>query len=467
MAHILVIDDDVSICRMVERIAERAGHRAMAATTLHAGLDLVSTEPVDMVFLDVRLPDGNGIETISAIQEADPSPEVIIITGAAEPDGAELAIRSGAWDYIEKPFAFTEVLLPIQQVLRYREQKAAHASPVALKLPGIVGRCHKMTQAYDMLAKAAGSGASVLLTGETGTGKELFARAVHENSSRAKGPFVAVDCGALAETLVESTLFGHEKGAFTGASSSRAGMFKEADGGTILLDEIGELTLDVQKKLLRVLQEGTFRPVGGRKDASSDFRLIAATNRDIERMVEEETFRGDLFYRLRSILIHLPPLREREGDIRDLAMHYMQIYCDRYGMGTKGFCPEFFEAITHYPWPGNVRELAHALEHAVSVAREEPTLFRIHLPVHIRADMARKGLEKAPPAQPLPPPPVPGAGPDGLPPLKQAVETTEKHYLFDLMQKSGGDVQRACEVSGLSRASLYSRLKKYGLSRKP
>jgi two-component system NtrC family response regulator len=462
MAQILVIDDDVSICRMVERIAERAGHRALKATSLQEGLGVVTSEPVDIVFLDVRLPDGNGIETISAIQGADPSPEVIIITGVAEPDGAELAIRSGAWDYIEKPFSFTELLLPIQQVLRYREQKAAHASPVALKLTGIVGRCHKMTRAYDLLAKAAGSEAGVLLTGETGTGKELFARAIHDNSSRAKGPFVAVDCGALTETLVESTLFGHAKGAFTGASTARQGLFREADGGTIFLDEIGELSPDVQKKLLRVLQEGTFRPVGGRRDESSSFRLIAATNRDLERMVEMEAFRGDLLYRLRSIVIHLPPLREREGDIRDLAMHYMQIYCDRYGMTPKGFCPEFFESITHYPWPGNVRELSHAMERAVSIAREEPTLFRIHLPVHIRADMARKGLEKTP----TPVPHAAGGGPDGLPPMREVVETAEKRYLSELMQACGGDVREACVVSGLSRASLYSRLKKYGMSRK-
>jgi len=465
MARILCIDDDPSICRMVERIAERAGHHAMTARTLQGGLDRVTTEPVDIVFLDVCLPDGNGIETISAIQGADPSPEIIIITGVAEPDGAELAIRCGAWDYIEKPFSVTEVLLPIQQVLQYHEQKRAHASPVALKLPGIVGSCHKMARAYDMLAKAAGSEASVLLTGETGTGKELFARAIHENSPRSKEPFVAVDCGALTETLVESTLFGHEKGAFTGANTSRVGMFKEADGGTIFLDEIGELSLDVQKKLLRVLQEGTFRPVGGRKEESSAFRLIAATNRELERMAEEEAFRGDLFYRLRSIVIPLPPLRERDGDVQDLAMHYMKSYCDRYGMPPKGFCPEFFEAITHYPWPGNVRELAHAVEHAVSVARQEPTLFRIHLPVHIRADLARKGLEKTDPAPRLSTP-TPN-GPEGFPRLKELVESMEKQYLSELMHTTGGDIQRACDVSGLSRASLYSRLKKYGISRTP
>lgn len=448
---------------MVGRIAVRAGHQAITAGTLQEGLERVSAEPVDIVFLDVCLPDGNGIETISAIQGAAPAPEIIIITGAAEPDGAELAIRCGAWDYIEKPFSVTEVLLPIQQVLQYHEQKRAHASPVALKLPGIIGSCRKMTQAYDMIAKAAGSEASVLLTGETGTGKELFARAIHENSARAGGPFVAVDCGALTETLVESTLFGHEKGAFTGANASRVGMFKEADGGTIFLDEIGELSLDIQKKLLRILQEGTFRTVGGRKEESSDFRLIAATNRKLEQMAEEEAFRGDLFYRLRSIAIQLPPLREREGDIQDLAMHYMKAYCGRYGMPPKGFCPEFFEAITHYPWPGNVRELAHAVEHAVSVARQEPTLFRIHLPVHIRADLARKGLEKTEPEPPVSPQPPTGA--EGLPRLKEVVENTEKRYLSDLMQAAGGDMQRACSASGLSRASLYSRLKKYGLSR--
>lgn len=461
MAKVLIIDDDPSVCSLLSRLIRRAGHEACQARTLEEGLAIASTRPVGLVFLDVRLPDGNGIKSIPAIQDVDAAPEVVIITGAADPDGAELAIRSGAWDYLEKPFSSQNVLLLTRRALQYREERESNRTPVALKLTGIVGQSRSMNRAYDTLARAACSDVHVLLNGETGTGKELFARAVHDNSHRSRGPFVVVDCTALPETLAESALFGHEKGAFTGATASRAGMIQDADGGTLFLDEIGDLSPTLQKKLLRVLQERAFRPVGAQREISSAFRLVAATNRDLDAMAAAGTFREDLLYRLRSVVIQLPPLRERSEDIHLLAMHYMKVYCDRYGIGTKGFSPGFFDVITHYAWPGNVRELAHAMEHSVSMAADDPTLFRIHLPVHIRADMIRKELE-----HPVPETPNPGPGfreSGRIRPLREVLDDTERQYITELMTAINGDVQTACSLSGLSRSRLYARLKKHGI----
>ena len=459
MAQILVIDDDDIICEMLEVIIEKTGHHAFIAQSLNQGMRIISARPIDMVFLDVRLPDGNGIEAIPEIQETGSSPEVVIITGAADPDGAELAVRYGAWDYIKKPFSHKDVLPPIQRTLQYHKQKKTGASPDTLKLRGIIGSSPKMAKVYEVLAKAAAGDARVLITGETGTGKELFARAVHENSSRSRGPFVVVDCGALPETLAESTLFGHEKGAFTGAGTSRDGLFKEADKGTLFLDEIGELSLHIQKKLLRALQENAFRPVGARKDCRSSFRLIAATNRDLALMAEKALFRSDLLFRLRSVVIGLPPLRERNGDTEELAIHYVKAFCDRYGIGPKGISPDFLDVLGRYSWPGNVRELVHAIEHAVSMSRDEPTLFSIHLPVHIRTHMIREEVGQG----------VSGThekdgepfNPDELSPLKEVLESTELSYMSALMRKAHGDIQKACDISGLSRSRLYARLSKY------
>jgi two-component system, NtrC family, response regulator len=463
MGSILIIDDDSSICRVLEMIVRRAGYDVTSAQSLAQGLGFLSSNPVDLVFLDVRLPDGNGLEVIPLVRESATSPEIIIITGEADPDGAELAISSGAWDYLQKPFTQEDVLLPVERAMQYRGQRQENRLPVALERHHIIGRCGPMRYAFDMLAKAAACEASVLITGETGTGKELFARAVHDNSARSGGAFVVVDCAALPETLVESLLFGHEKGAFTGANASRSGLIKEADGGTLFLDEIGDLQPSAQKTLLRVLQEHRFRPVGGAREVSSSFRLVAATNRDLDGMCEEGGFRSDLLYRLRSIVINLPPLRQRGRDVIDLAMHYMRMYCERLSIGTKGFSPEFFEMISGYNWPGNVRELSHAMEQAVSLAKEDPTLFHLHLPVHIRTYMARASVsgregggagwafERSPRAS--------------FPPVKAVLEDVERQYLRDLAAMTGWDMEKACEVSGLSRSRLYERLKRYGIQK--
>jgi two-component system NtrC family response regulator len=318
----------------------------------------------------------------------------------------------------------------------------------------------------------------VLITGETGTGKELMARAIHGNSPRSRGNLVVVDCAALPETLIGSVLFGHEKGAFTGAEKAREGLIQQADGGTLFLDEIGELSPCMQKNFLRVLEERCYRPLGARQERKSDFRLIAATNRDLDRMVAGGQFREDLLFRLRAITITLPPLRERGEDLKDLIFFYLARICEKHGVGAKGVSPEFIEALRNYSWPGNVRELVNTLDSAIAAAFYEPTLFPKHLPVHFRVLQARAAVRPEPkPAIPetgafpvsetTPKEPSPAAEPPAS--YRDFRESTlaeaEKDYLRKLLHFTRGNMQEACRISGLSRSRLYVLIKKCQISR--
>jgi two-component system NtrC family response regulator len=354
-------------------------------------------------------------------------------------------------------------MLTIERALQYRDKKQAAAKPVALKTEGIVGSSPKLRSGLDMLAQAAASDANVLITGETGTGKELFAWAIHKNSARAGQNFVVVDCAALPETLVESTLFGHLRGAFTGADKPREGLIKQADGGTLFLDEIGELSVSIQKAFLRVLQERRFRPVGGGQEVSSDFRLIAATNRCLEDMAKSGEFREDLLFRIRTLVLDLPPLRETKEDIKDLVVYYVVKFCEQYGVPMKSFSPEFHDVLMAYDWPGNVRELIQALEKAIVSAKDEPILFPKHLPEHIRIHLARTSvLKKRPPEPPSGDVPEWTESPVALKDFREAgLVRLEKDYLSSLMRATAGNIGEACRISGLSRSRLYTLLKKY------
>lgn len=459
MANILIIDDEQPICIAMVNAIEKMGHHVEYALTLKRGLEKVSSEQFDVVFLDVRLPDGNGLEALPILRLGLVPPEVIIITAEGEPAGAELAIKSGAWDYIEKPPSLSTMILPLKRALQYREEKKSKISAIALNREGIIGDSQQIKDCLDIIAHSAGSNANILISGETGTGKELFAKAIHMNSSRSMKAFVVVDCAALPETLVESTLFGHEKGAFTGAEKDKQGLIKQADGGTLFLDEVGELNLAIQKAFLRVLQEKRFRPVGSRKEVQSDFRLLAATNRDLSRMAESGKFRQDLLYRIRSMYLELPPLREHPEDIQKLALFHAARICDGYGIGTKGFSPEFITALNTYHWPGNVRELVNSLESAIADAGDKPTLFAKHLPNNIRIKIASNALTKK------------KARKDSgrkyqtrlgkLPKFRDFLDDNKRRYLEDLMSQSHKNIQKACRISGLSRSSLYEYLKKY------
>lgn len=456
MPKILIIDDEQLMAEMLCELVKRLGYEAVPVFTLKAAAQELGKHDFDVVFLDVQMPDGNGLDFLARIKSTPSSPEVIIITGFGDPDGAELAIKSGAWDYIEKASSLSKLKLPLLRALEYREAKKGKNKTFILKREGIVGKGPRMQACLDLLAQAATSDVNVLITGETGTGKELFARAIHSNSPRQHRELVTIDCAALPQTLVGSVLFGHEKGSFTGADVRKDGLIRQADGGTLFLDEVGELPLSIQKEFLRVLQEHRFRPVGGKSELISDFRLVVATNRDLAAMVEAGQFRNDLFYRIHALIIELPPLRDHTEDIPDLVISHLGKISKRNGTPLRGISTDFLEALGAYDWPGNVRELIHTLDSALAVSDDEQVLFSKHLPPHIRIKLARGSLNRK--------------GKDFTPePLSQTLkerrqtilDLLERDYLKVLMSSTGGDFRNACKISGLSRPRLYSLLKKY------
>ena len=463
MANILIVDDDQVICDWISKIVIQLGHKPVCVHTLKEGLKKIQAAPFDIVFLDVRLPDGDGLDIMPKIKANRYSPEIIVITGLGDPDEAERALQNQAWDYIEKPARLETLKLPIIRALEYRAEKKSGASTMVLKRKGIIGSSPKINSCLELLAQSAGSNVNVLISGETGTGKELFAKAIHYNSPRAKKNFVIVDCTALPETLIQSVLFGHIRGAFTGADRSQEGLIKQADGGTLFLDEIGELPLSIQVSFLRVIQEHRFRPVGGHQEIASDFRLVAATNRNLEQMVQEGRFREDLFFRLRAIVIDLPPLREILDDVEELTLFYMNALCERFEIEPKKFSPEFWDVVNGYKWPGNVRELVHALEKALLSAKEEPMLFPKHLPTYIRIQVARNSFHKNPAGPEIPEKESGDSpGPTSLKAArKAAVSQAEQKYIQKLISSAGGNPGKAFPNSGLSRSRFYTLLRKY------
>ncbi|MEW5774970.1 MAG: sigma-54 dependent transcriptional regulator [Thermodesulfobacteriota bacterium] len=475
MSRVLVIDDDLLIGEMIADIAADMGHACDIAGTVGKGLALVRSGGYDVVFLDVYLPDGSGLDALAELVALSKAPEVVVITGAGDDAVAERAIRGGAWDFVQKPLTLKSVTAPLERALSYRREKGAGLPPEAVKRTGIAGDGPAVRALLGQIALAAESGAAVLVSGETGTGKELVARAIHANSPRAAGPFVVVDCASLPETLVESILFGHVRGAFTGADKDREGLVALADGGTLFLDEVGELPFAMQKAFLRVLEERVFRPVGAKAERESDFRLVAATNRDLEAMARGGQFREDLLFRLRSLHIALPPLRERAEDVAGIVRLHLARMARRDRLPEKDFSPELLDALAAYPWPGNVRELVQALEMALAAARRDPTLYLKHLPEPVRVHYARALVrrESGGPAGPAPPPagegPADGAGEWTPTPWsvfrQEALDAAERDYFRRLLQAAEGDVRRACALAGVSRARLYQVLQKHGIGR--
>ena len=467
MATILIIEDDQALCKLLKQIVHNMGHTAVAMPNLTSGIAEARAVGYDVVILDVNLPDGNGIDILPDLRATATAPEVIIMTGFGDPDGAELAIKNGAWDYIQKPLSPLKMELPLNRVIQFRENLARQKKhSVALKRESIVGRSAPMERCFDLLAQAAGSDTSVVILGETGTGKELFARAVHDNSSRADRAFVVVDCTVLPENLVESELFGHKKGAFTGAERDKEGLILQADRGTLFLDEVGELPVSVQKAFLRVLQEHRFRPVGAKCEAKSNFRLVAATNRDLDALVNAGQFRKDLLYRIRALTIKLPPLRERGEDIRQIALYHMAKFCERNHIGTKGFSSEFIEALESYDWPGNVRELINTLESSLGSAGIGDTLSTMHLPTPIRIQMARASVIEGMRTRTGSEPQAYPAKRESLPTFREQMSSAEKGYLKSMLSATNGEIKESCRISALSRSRVYALLKKHGLSRK-
>jgi two-component system NtrC family response regulator len=466
MSKILIIDDDDIVCKTMSDLLKNQGYDVSHVSTIKEGVSAAQTGEFDLVFLDVQLPDGNGLEHLPEIQSVPSAPEVIVITGYAEPEGAEFSIKSNAWDYIAKPFTADSINLAVSRSLQYRKEKNDSNPAVTLKTEGIIGKSRQIQHCLDLVARAARCSANILVAGETGTGKELFARAIHKNSSRADRNFVVVDCTSLPDTLIESLLFGHTKGAYTGAVQAEEGFIKHADGGTLFLDEIGELPLATQKSFLRVLQERQFTPVGGASEIESNFRLVAATNRNLKEMVAAETFREDLYFRLSSIIIDLPPLRERAEDIKDLALNYVSFLCESQGMGLKGFSPEFFDVLSVYSWPGNVRELYGVLEYVIAQAFFEQTIFPKHLPESVRLEVTRSSFWRER-EQTGTPKPV-NAAFDTLPKWREYRKSLicegEKKYMRKLMTQAGGNIKRAAALSDLSCPRIYELLRKYDIA---
>lgn len=460
MAQILIVDDDQMLCEMLELKLLRYHHQVRVAHSLAEARSVGRDTPFDLIFLDVKLPDGNGLQLLPELKARPSRPEIMIITGYGDLESAEQAIKNGAWCYLEKGSMVKEMMLPLTRALQYRAEKirASSAAPALIR-DKIVGSSPPLSKCLKLLASAAGSDLNVLLTGETGTGKEIFARAIHQNSKRRGGNFVVVDCAALPENLVESILFGHGKGAFTGADCQRKGLLQHAHGGTLFLDEVGELPLGVQKTFLRALQDGRFRPVGMAEEQESDFRLLAATHRDLEQLVAEGRFRQDLLFRLQALHLPLPPLRERGEDVVELANYFIELLAQRYGYEQKIFSPDFFEALTSYPWPGNVRELFHALERVVAVAIHSPTIYSRHLPEAIRIHLAQAPLvqKESSSHQNF----WASSKADALPPWQDFKRESEQQYLHQLMLAAERNVSQACSLSGLSRARLYQLLQKY------
>jgi len=477
MAQVLVIDDDPIFRDLLEGQIGKIGHICDTAPDLRGGLSKVNESLYDIVFLDVQLPDGNGLEELESFKLSRSAPEIVIITGNGDPDGADLAIKNGAWDYIQKPASEGKIHFLVKRALQYREKKLESEPKREIHREKIIGESARLRSCFDLLFQCARTNSNVLITGETGTGKELFAKAIHNNSPRAGRKFIVVDCTAIPETLAESLLFGHQRGSFTGAHADRMGLFPQADGGSLFLDEVGDLPIGVQKSLLRVLQERKFRPLGSKQEHTSDFRLISDTNRNLEKMVEEGLFRKDLYFRLRTQHIPLPSLRDRLDDITILLKHYVPRICVELGLPRKKPSPEFVDALSTYDWPGNVRELVNTIQTACSNARDESMLYTHHMPLELRAHLAKQGLTWRPPEQAAPVlrEAAPGrpaaleaeAAAEALTSFKnarrQAVDRMEAAYLRRLVEACSGDSRRACVMSGLSRARLYELLKKHNV----
>jgi len=451
IVHVLIVDCGCSRDNDLMTAVEYCGMTADCVTTVEDGLKAAVEANVELVLFDEVAPDGHGVDSVAAFLDLPSEPEVIIITGNADIKSAEAALKSGVWDYMQKPFSSEELLLVMTRASEYRHRKLLSNREVRFTCDDIVGNSRPIRKSLELAAQAAASDANVLITGESGTGKELFVRAIHQNSPQRSKALVVVDCATIAKSLAESLLFGHDRGAFTGADSSRKGLLRQADGGTLFLDEVGEMSLSVQKKFLRFLQEHEFRPVGSDTVITSSFKLISATNRDLDSMVEEGSFRADLMYRLKGIDIDVPPLRNRRDDIKAIAARCSDRFCEEKTLPLKRFSPCFVESLLKYDWPGNVRELLVVMDKVLASAWSYDLLYDFHLPPFVRlsrvdhALRTRGALARAP----------------ELPSFRQHQASSAKEYLKQLFLVVGGDKNRACRISGLSKSYLYKLLKEH------
>jgi two-component system response regulator PilR (NtrC family) len=462
MAHILVVDDERSICELLEITFRKDGHRVEVVTSGEAARRRLVSGIFDIIVSDIRLPDISGVDVLAYAKEVSPSSVFLLITGVPTIETAIAAVNAGADRYVIKDHDLVDQLRrgvqEVQETLRLKSE-ARYLRRELRRFTGldsIIGRSPKMRAIFELIQTVAPQASRVLITGESGTGKELVARAIHENSTRAQAPFITVNCGAFPETLLESELFGYLKGAFTGANERRQGLFQAAHDGTLFLDEIGDMSPSMQVKLYRVLQEGKVRPLGSTEELDVDVRVIAATNRNLERAIASGDFREDLFYRLSVIPIHVPPLRERREDIPLMARAFLERFCKAMEKAIEGIEPAAMAQLETYDWPGNVRELENTLER--SVALETGRLISLGvLPEKIRL----AGSPSASLAQPSNGHPIlPAAGLD----LEHHIQQTERAYIVAALEASGGTGTRAAELLKMSYRSFRHYVKKYGIT---
>ena len=472
MPTLLVVDDEPSVRHVFSRVFEKSGVTLLTASSGGEGLELVAQHEPDAVILDVMLPDRPGLEVLKDIQAIDSTLPVIFITGSGTSETAIEATRLGAFDYLVKPLDFNEVEGLVRRAFEIRrlarEPVTLGPEPGELATSGdaLVGSCAAMQAVYKAIGRAAPQMVTVLIHGESGTGKELVARAIYQHSNRSDGPFLAVNCAAIPEALLESELFGHEKGAFTSADRRRIGKFEQCSGGTLFLDEIGDMPLSLQGKILRVLQNQTFEHVGGNETIRADVRIIAATNRDLENMVSQGTFRADLFYRLNIYTIMLPPLRARQDDLPLLINHFLARANHELGRQVRTVAPEAINMLRCYPWPGNVRELQSVLKRAV-LQTAGPTLLVDFLPQLCMVEEPR--AQGVPDAVSIPSSEWESfiddqiaAGSQTL--CDEAIALTERQIITGVLRRTGGNQVQASKILGITRTTLRSKMRTLGVT---
>ncbi len=443
---ILIVEDEETLRESVKRIFTKEGFSVDAAESAEQGLSLLETNAYDVIISDIILPGMDGIEMLTRVREQTPDQIFIVITAYASLDTSVKALRAGAYDYIMKPIIHEEIKQIVRNALR---QKNLHAENVLLKreiareydFSSIIGESQALKTILNEVRKITNTKSNVLLLGETGTGKELFARVIHQNSSRREMPFVPINCSAIPENLLETELFGHVRGAFTGAVASKKGILEEAEGGTVFLDEIGDMSLALQAKLLRVIEDQVIRPVGSTKGSKVDIRFITATNRDLKTAVKQGTFREDLYYRINVITLQIPPLRERKEDIRSLTRYYLQKYSQEMGRQAAEVSPEAMDVMLNYEWAGNVRELQNVIERAILVS-DSSVIGREHLPVGMKTE-------------------------DSFPCMVFEKKLSIEDYTKAFIKKYQDEFneQQIADMLGITRKSLWEKRKKWGMQK--
>ncbi len=440
---ILVVDDAPDTLELIGRNLASNGYRVLTAPGVAEAVRILDRTPIDLVITDLKMPKVGGMDLVRHVQANFRDTEVMMITGYPTVEGAVTAMKSGCQEFLTKPFTDEELLSTVERVLdaaRARRKANELSSAPPSPFCGLIGESEAMRSVFRSIAKAAATDATVLITGESGTGKELAARAIHYSGARASAAFVPVNCGGIPENLLESELFGYVKGAFTGASESRAGFFQVADGGTVFLDEIGNTSVHMQAKLLRVLQDGEIQMVGSARPKHVDIRILAATNKDLEALVKNELFREDLFFRLNVITVHMPPLREREDDVLLLAVHFAEKFAGELGRTPPRLADEVVQILKDYHWPGNVRELQNLVQR-LTVMSEGDVIAAPDLPAMMRFSASR------------------GAG------VNRSLAEVEAEHIRNVLASTGGNKVRAAEILGIDRKTLREKLKAYDSER--